>query len=419
MINDNLLNKKTAGVSRRNFLTGTAGALAATGLGFTARPNAALASAMPKASELPDLRIKEIVIHVIEHEYQGRKIREEMARVITEDGIEGNYTIKPRYWHPQWNNAGWLEYAKPRLIGRNAMEREMILSQFHPFRRRHGMTSYIAAMDICLWDILGKATGLPVYQLLGACKDRVLAYASTTHMKTVEEFVQTAKRSMAEGFRALKIHPPQAKDGEEQDYKLGIEVARAVRDTVGDDFLLLYDPVGVYNRFQAMEVGRALDELDYYGYEDPLPSNDIEGYVQLCSALDVPIHTGEFIFSIYDYAEYIRRGAVDVLRFIVDNVGGITGGMKIAHLAECHGLMVEPHNWGDTFDHAVHFHCELAIHNGDFFEMKVPQGLGDSAYMKDLIRVEKDGYVYPPKKPGIGYEIDYDKLDDITIEIKR
>ncbi len=419
MINDNLLNKKTAGTSRRKFLTGAAGALAATGLGFTAGPNAALASGLPKPSELPDLRIKEIVIHVVEHEYQGRKIKEELARVITEDGIEGSYTIKPRYWHPQWNNAGWLEYAKPRLIGRSALEREMILSQFHPFRRRHGMTSYIAAMDICLWDILGKATGLPVYQLLGACKDRVLAYASTTHMKTVEEFVQTAKRSMADGFRALKIHPPQARDGEEQDYKLGIEVARAVRDTVGDDFLLLYDPVGVYNRFQAMEVGRALDELNYYGYEDPLPTNDVEGYVQLRHALDVPIHTGEFIFSIYDYAEYIRRGAVDVLRFIVDNVGGITGGMKIAHLAECHGLMVEPHNWGDTFDHAVHFHCELAIPNGDFFEMKVPQGLGDSVYMKDVIRVEKDGYVYPPKKPGIGYEIDYDKLDDITIEIKR
>jgi len=419
MYKNNLTNSRLSGISRRKFLSGGAGAIAATGLGIATGPKAALGAVIPNSSALPDLRIKEILIHVIEHEYEGRKISEELARVITEDGIEGNYTIKPRYWHPQWNNAGWLEYAKPRLIGKNALEREKILSQFQPFRRRHGMTSYIAAMDICLWDILGKATGLPVYQLLGACKDRVLAYASTTHMDTVEEFVQTAERSMAEGFRALKIHPPQGKDGEEQDYKLGIEVARAVRNTVGDDFLLLYDPVGVYNRFQAMEVGRALDELDYYGYEDPIPTNDVEGYVQLCNALDVPIHTGEFIFSIYDYAEYIKRGAVDVLRFIVDNVGGITGGMKIAHLAELNRLMVEPHNWGDTFDHAVHFHCELAIHNGDFFEMKVPQGLGDSVYVKDLIRVKKDGYVYPPEKPGIGYEIDHDKLDDITIELKR
>lgn len=414
-----LINNEKAGISRRKFLAGSTGVIAATGLGITSMPNAALGSVVPNPALLPDLRIKDIVIQVIEHEVGGRTVSEELARVITEDGIEGNYTIKPRYWHPQWNNAGWLEYAKPMLIGKNALDREKILSRFHPFRRRHGMISYIAAMDICLWDILGKATGLPVYKLLGACKDRVLAYASTTHMETVDEFVETAKRSMAEGFRALKIHPPQAKDGEEQDYKIGIEVARAVRETVGDDFLLLYDPVGVYNRFQAMEVGRALDELDYYGYEDPIPTNDVDGYAQLCKALDVPIHTGEFIFSIYDYAEYIRRGALDVLRFIVDNVGGITGGMKIAHLAECHGLMVEPHNWGDTFDHAVHFHCELAIHNGDFFEMKVPQGLGDSVYVKDHIRVEKDGYVYPTEKPGIGYEIDFDKLDDITVKIKR
>jgi L-alanine-DL-glutamate epimerase-like enolase superfamily enzyme len=411
------INNRTCGISRRKFLTG--GALATAGLGLSSIPKQAMGAPSPVPSALPDLRIKDIVVHVIEHEHRGALRREEFARVITEDGIEGNYTVKPRYWHPQWSNLGWLEYAKPLLVGQSVLDREKILSRFHPFRRRHGMISYISAMDICLWDILGKATGLPIYQLLGACKDRVLAYASTTHMETVDEFIETAERSMAEGFKAIKIHPPQAKDGEEQDYKIGIEVARAVRETVGDDYLLLYDPVGVYNRFQAMEVGRALDELDYYGYEDPIPTNDIDGYAQLCRALDVPIHTGEFIFSIYDYAEYIRRGAVDVLRFIVDNVGGITGGMKIAHLAELHGLMVEPHNWGDTFDHAVHFHCELALLNGDFFEMTVPQGWQESSYMKDQIRVEKDGYVYPPEKPGIGYEVDYDKLDDLTVEIKK
>ena len=182
--------------------------------------------------------------------------------------------------------------------------------------------------------------------------------------------------------------------------------------------MLLMDPVGVYSRYEAMEVGRCLDELDFIAYEDPIPTTDIDGYVELRQALDVPIHAGEFIFSIYDYPAYIRRGAVDVLRFIVDNVGGITGGMKVAHLAECFGMECAPHNWGDTLDHAVHFHCELAMPNNMFFEMTVPQGVHDRPYMKDRIRIATDGYVYAPAKPGLGYEIDRDVLDNIANRIE-
>jgi L-alanine-DL-glutamate epimerase-like enolase superfamily enzyme len=198
-----------------------------------------------------------------------------------------------------------------------------------------------------------------------------------------------------------------------------MEVCKAVRKAVGPDYALLMDPVGVYNRQEAMLVGRLLDELGFVAFEDPIPTKDIDGLVELCRALDVPIHAGEFIFSIYDYADYIRRGAVDVLRFIVDNVGGITGGMKVAALAECFGMECAPHNWGDTLDHAVHFHCELAMPNNVWFETTVPQGVYDHPYMKDRIRVAKDGYVYAPVKPGLGYEIDRGVLDNLTKKLER
>ena len=128
---------------------------------------------------------------------------------------------------------------------------------------------------------------------------------------------------------------------------------------------------------------------------------------------------GEFIFSPYNYADYIRRGALDVVRFITDNVGGITGGMKIARMAECFGMECAPHNWGETFDHAVHFHCELAMPNNAWFEMTVPQGIGDRPYIKDRIRVAKDGYVDAPIKPGLGYELDRAVLDGMTKSIQR
>ena len=181
----------------------------------------------------------------------------------------------------------------------------------------------------------------------------------------------------------------------------------------------MIDPVGVYTREEAMKVGRAIQELGYIFYEDPLPTKDIEGLVELCNKLDVPIHIGEFLTSIYEFPEYLRRGATDAVRFIVDNVGGITGGMKLAHMAETFEMECAPHNWGEAFDHAVHFHCELAMPNNVWFEMTVPLGSSDLAFIKDKIRIDSEGYVNAPTKPGLGYEIDRDALDKFTVSIDR
>jgi L-alanine-DL-glutamate epimerase-like enolase superfamily enzyme len=389
-------------LSRRLFLGGGAAGAAASVCG----------AAGIKREDLPDLTISDVRAYVTEH---GR-----LASVVTRSGIEGNYTLGTRYWHPDWNNEGWVAFAKQALIGKSALERPALTSQWDPPRRRRGQSSYASAIDNCLWDIAGKAVGLPVYQILGAYRNRVMAYASSQHLKTVDEFVQSVLQSKAQGFRAYKIHPPEfAERGGGSDYKLDMEVCRAVRKAAGDDFQLLMDPVGVYSRQEALAMGRLLDELRFVAFEDPIPTKDIEGLAELCRALDVPIHAGEFIFSIYDYPEYIRRGAVDVVRFIVDNVGGITGGMKIANLAECFGMECAPHNWGDTLDHAVHFHCELAMPNNVWFEMTVPQGVFDAPYMRDHIRVAADGYVYAPTKPGLGYEIDRHALDNLTKSIER
>ena len=389
-------------VSRRHFLGGAA-ALSAAGVSQAAGI---------KPCDLPDLTIAEVKAYVTDHG--------SLASVVTRSGIEGNYTLGERYWHPDWNNAGWVEYAKGVLAGKNALDRPGLTSQWDPPKRRRGQSSYASAIDNCLWDIAGKAVGLPVYQLLGAYRHKVMAYASSQHLRTVDQFVESVEKCKAEGFKAYKIHPPELESrGGGDDYRLDMEVARAVRKAGGDDFLLLMDPVGVYSRQEALAVGRLLDELKFVAFEDPIPTKDIEGLAELCRALDVPIHIGEFLFSIYDYAEYVRRGAVDVVRFIVDNVGGISEGMKLAAMAECFGMECAPHNWGGTLDHAVHFHCELAMPNNVFFEMTVPQGVYDEPYMKDRIRIAPDGYVYAPTKPGLGYEIDRGKLENLTKSLER
>ncbi len=424
-------------LSRRQFL-GTTALGAVAGVSVLTNPARAAAEAVgAKSADLPDLTIKEVKVYVLDRRrnpsapptIDGNSPRGQgvvaalyggftrIASIVTNSGIEGNYTLGDRYWHPNWSNLGWLEFAKGACVGRSVLDLPSLTSQWIPERRRLGQSSYASAIDNCLWDILGKAVGLPVYRILGAYRTKVLAYASTQHHATVEQFVQEVQLIKTQGFKAYKIHPPSPNGG--HDYKLDIEVCRAVRKAAGDDFTLMMDPVGVYTREEAIKVGRAIQDLGYIFYEDPLPTKDIEGLAELCHDLEIPVHIGEFLTSIYEYPEYIRRGAVDGVRFIVDNIGGISGGLKLGHMAECFELECAPHNWGEGFDHAVHFHLELAMPNNRWFEMTVPQGASDRPYMKDKFRIDADGYVPAPTKPGLGYELDHDVVDKMTARIDR
>ena len=331
--------------SRRQFL-GTSALGAVAGISALANPARAAAEAVGvKPADLPDLTIKEVKVYeldrrrmpgppaIMTNSARGRGVaaalyggRMKVASIVTNSGIEGTYLLEDHYFHPNWSNLGWLEYAKNACAGKSAIDLPAITSQWVPERRRLGQSSYASAIDNCLWDILGQAVGLPIYQILGAYRHRVLAYASTQHHETLEQFVEEVKVCKAQGFKAYKIHPPSPNGG--HDYKLDIAVAKAVREAVGPDFTLMIDPVGVYTREEAIKVGHAIQDLGYVFYEDPLPTKDIEGLVELCRDLEVPVHIGEFLDSIYDFPEYLRRGATDAVRFIVDNIGGITGGLK-------------------------------------------------------------------------------------------
>jgi L-alanine-DL-glutamate epimerase-like enolase superfamily enzyme len=284
---------------------------------------------------------------------------------------------------------------------------------------------YTAAADVCLWDILGKAVNRPIYKILAGgmpTKDRLMAYASSQHLPTVEDYVPDVLKAKAQGFRAYKIHPGggQHATGPAIPTYIGhMEEIREVRKAVGDEFVLMHDPVQRYNREEAMTVGRLLDELNYAWFEDPIRTTDQEGLIQLCAALNLPIHVGEFIYSIADFADYIKKDALDVVRLIADNVGGISGAMRVGLLADAHGLECTPHNWGNVPDMALHFHVELALPNSWWFEMPFPAEYADRPEYKDKFRVNEEGYVLAPTEPGLGYPIDRDALDKITKRIDR
>jgi L-alanine-DL-glutamate epimerase-like enolase superfamily enzyme len=475
-------------VSRRSFLGASAG-FAAAGLSAVANPIAAAAQAVGvKPGDLPDLTIKEVKVYVTDIS-QVHKLNSpesgELLSVVTNSGIEGNYTIGDRNATP-----GWLEWAKPALVGKSVIDLLPTLTSTSgmkgpggfdgggPARRPGGGAGggggarggaagggfvapgfgagagnpgahsafegpqiqgsglstrgggtwpnyYTAAADVCLWDILGKAVDRPIYKILAGgmpTKDRMMAYASSQHLPAIEDYVPDVTKAKAQGFKAYKIHPGngQHATGPAIPTYIGhMEEIKQVRAAVGDEFVLMHDPVQRYNRQEAMTVGRLLDDLNYAWFEDPIRTTDQEGLIELCAALNLPIHVGEFIYSIADFADYIKHDALDVVRLIADNVGGISGAMRVGLLADAHGLECTPHNWGNVPDMALHFHVELALPNSWWFEMPFPPEYADRPEYKDRFRVNEDGYVLAPTAPGLGYPIDRDALDKVTKRIDR
>jgi L-alanine-DL-glutamate epimerase-like enolase superfamily enzyme len=245
----------------------------------------------------------------------------------------------------------------------------------------------------------------------------MMGYASSQHLQSIEDYVPDALKAKQLGYKGYKIHPGsgQHKDGPPIPSYIGhMEEIKEIRKAVGDEYVLAHDPVQQYNRYEALKVGRLLDELDYLWFEDPIRTTDLEGLVELANALDVPLHVGEFLASISDFAEYIRRGAVDVVRLIADNVGGISGSMRVGLLADAFGLECTPHNWGNVLDLAVHFQLELALPNAYWFEVPHPVEYSDRPYHRDKFRIDADGYIHAPTAPGLGYPFDRNVLDKMT-----
>jgi L-alanine-DL-glutamate epimerase-like enolase superfamily enzyme len=460
-------------LTRRSLFGASALGVASAAAAALADPGQAAAQAVGvKKADLPDLTIKEVKIYVANLGNVRRLNSSETGEIIsivTNSGIEGNMTIGNR-----GNPPGFLEYAKARVLGKSALEVCSLTPV--PNTRRFsaygsldggrgagggggragggrgaagaaaappsgiatpaatalaggrsgtgggGVYQHDAEIDVCLWDILGKAVNRPIYKLLGGTKTRVMAYASSQHLPYVEDFGPDVLKAKAAGIRGYKIHPGGGQSANARpraSYVGHMEEIRQVRKAAGDDYPLMFDPVQGYNVYSALRVGRLLEDQGYIAFEDPIPTTDMEGLITLVRSLDVPINIGEFIMDINGFADYIKRDALDIVRFIADNIGGITGGIRICQLAEAFGMEVQPHNWGNVMDLAVHFQLELAAKNSNWFEMPWPMEYSDRAYHKDKFRIDENGYVNAPTEPGLGYPIDHDALDKMMIRVDK
>ena len=189
-----------------------------------------------------------------------------LVRIAADDGTVG-FSFLGSALGSSFSDAQILiERFKPMPVGEDPLARERIWQTM--MRRTRGQhIRIVGAVDVALWDLAGKAVNIPIHRLIGSYRDRIPAYASSAVMESTETYAQEAPQLKEQGWSAYKIHPP-------AEPELDIEICRAVRHAVGDSYRMMRDSTWSYDYPQALRVGKAVQELNFYWYEDPLVEDD-------------------------------------------------------------------------------------------------------------------------------------------------
>jgi L-alanine-DL-glutamate epimerase-like enolase superfamily enzyme len=255
----------------------------------------------------------------------------------------GNAALSPRL-----TKAAIDTYLKPLLIGADPWDVEYLWQHMYRStiafgRKGVGMTA-ISAVDIALWDVLGKASGQPVFRLLGGrTRPKIRVYASRLYNQPLEALAAEARKYASEGYTAMKLRfgwgPADGAAGMQQN----VALVRTVRDTVGDGVDVMADAYMGWTLDYARRMIPLLDGFNLRWLEEPVIPDDIRGYAALRAMNRVPIAGGEHAFTLFEFRDLIHAGAVDYIQFDTNRVGGITQARKIAALAEASGIPVVPH----------------------------------------------------------------------------
>ncbi len=270
-------------------------------------------------------------------------------------------------------------------------------------------------IEIALWDIAGKAAGLPLYQLLGGKKDRLPAYASTGELRPKDQRVDDVLRLRDEGFRAVKLrfHSPNPRDD--------LPTLAAARKAIGDSMTVMVDANQAWrypadlspHRWDlptAVSLARAMEEFDVFWLEEPLWAYDYDGLAELRRRTTTRIAGGELNLGLHEFREYLRHGCLDVYQPDATFAGGITTARKVAGMAEAAGLLFAPHTWSNGIGVMANLHLAAAVPNCPFIEFPYdppawPIEVRDFV-LTEPVRIDTEGNVVLPDKPGLGIELD-------------
>lgn len=326
-----------------------------------------------------------------------------VVTIQTDEGVEGHSFLGSAFQGADEFASPLLQRLKPVVMGRNPLDIGAIWQDLWARNRRVAVHS-IAAVDVALWDIAGKVAGLPIHRLIGTCREKVPAYASSHSMSGPQDYVDEALGFRERGWQAYKIHP-------RKNPKQDLEICAAVKEAVGDSMVLMLDAMWAYGYEQAVRVGLAIQEMGFYWYEDPLEENDVYNYVKLKQKLNIPILATEYSpGGLYGYTPWIMERATDMLRGDVAVKGGLTPMIKLAHLAEAFRMKCEIHHGGNSLNNVANLHLIMAMPNCEYFEVLLPDAAQKHGLIRD-IEVDREGFVHAPTAPGLGYEIDWDLIN--------
>jgi D-arabinonate dehydratase/D-galactarolactone cycloisomerase len=284
--------------------------------------------------------------------------------------------------------------------------------------RGHRTGFYMEAMsgvDIALWDLAGQAAGVPLYQLMGGCfRNPVRIYASGLPAldaqapdEAFRELADEAEQIRRDGHTALKMALGRGLAGD-------LRSVRTVRERVGPEFIIYADPAGVYDRSQALRLGKELEELDVAWLEMPIFPEDVDGYVELARALTIPLAL-DSLTSRFEARDLIVRGGIHIVQPDVCRAGGITECKRIAEFADAFGLAFAPHI---SIGSAVHFvasaHLASAMPNTMTCEYWIGNNPLGNAILEQPLCVA-DGYMHTPAGPGLGIRIQDGVADSLAV----
>ena len=334
-----------------------------------------------------------------------------IVKITTKDGyvgIGGTITYTENHFDDSIGET--IRLYLPKLIGQSALDTEKI---WNWMAKRPTVISKpaMSCIDIALWDLRGKYAGMPIYQMLGAARDKILSYASTPLLGSIEEYLEFITKCINNGFKSIKIHP--FTDFEE-DYELVKEINKKYKNS-GITFSL--DPDQQYSREQAYKMAKLLEDFNWVWFEAPLPDTDLEGYAELRAKTNVPISCGgNHYLSLIEIQHGLKVGAWSDVRIDTTVCGGITPTRKIVAVSEANSRRIELQSWGATLTQAANLHIMLSTNSCTYFEQAFPYEPFEIG-AKGVIRTDSEGYVQIPEgKNGLGIELDWEAIEKITLK---
>lgn len=346
-----------------------------------------------------------------------------MITIGTDEGIEGRYIEDDVMVVDQLTaDPGILrDIIAPAVLGEDPFARERIWQRLARLQRLH-LTRFhdriLAVVDVAMWDLLGQITGLSIARMAGVFREEVPAYASTMMgeatgpLSSPGGFADFAAQCRDRGFQAFKLHTWAPLLTGDVDWRRDAAASAAVRDRVGESMKLMLDPWHFYDRHEALSLGRAIEELDYFWYEEPMSEASMDAYAWLCDRLEIPV-TGPEIAGgrIQARADWVRSGACDVARAGVLDIGGITPLLKFTALCESLAVPFTLHLGGIA---SLHVLATTSV-NGWYYERGLLHPELDidivPAWLASQLEVmDERGMMKLPTRPGLGYDLDTDYL---------